>query len=220
MLLFLLAFPALAGACPLTEPEVQYDEKTFTVTFCTGGITGFAGATLRRKTDGMHFDLEAKPIAEGDEVVTLSQEVGPGFVDYVVASWARKDPCTEGRHGCTAYGYALQDEYETWPHHAYGGSTHDFAPLSEPRVQVLDAGGGADLARKIRELLPTRNLQIVDGGKAGNPRTEIEILYRAKWDRVEAWRIAGILKDANLGFHWTVRHWPDAPEAFVIAAGG
>jgi hypothetical protein len=207
--------PQQLGDCP-NPPAVQYDGKRFSATFCGAGGK-WAGATVRRAADSAHVDLPAVPV-EGD-AVTVSGEVGPGIVQYVVGSWTEKRPCTTGRHGCVAYGYELDGEVLVFPDDAYWGAEHGFADLQPMRVAVMDAGGGPELARKIRELLPTKKYPTVEGAKASAPRTQIEVLYRARWDRIRAWEIAATLHQAELGARWTVVHWPDAPEAFVVAVG-
>lgn len=210
------------------EPEVRYDGQTFTATFCDQvpstcdeGAPVWGGATLRRASDSFHHDLPAAQVEGGR--VTVSGEVGPGFVQYVIGTWCDKEPCTSGRHGCEAHGYELQQPSWTQPRHAYDGQEHSFAELHPLAVQLVDAGGGAQLVGKISKQLrtssPIRFEAIHDGGDARSPRDHVQILYRGRWDRVRAWKLASTLREAELGIRWSVEHWPEAPEAFVIAVG-
>jgi hypothetical protein len=211
-----LAGSAVA-ACP-DPPAVSYDGRTFRATFCAHG-GHWAGATLRSASDGQQYDLPAVEV-EGD-TVTVTGDVGPGYVQYVLGTWNAKSPCSAGRHGCTAYGYELDENEWSFPSGAYEwGYESAFADLRPARVQVLDAGGGAALAAKVRGALPGLGMPVLDGGAAAHPRGEIQVLYRARWDRPRAWRIAAALRDAELGYRWTVTQWAEAPEAFVVAVGG
>ncbi len=220
-LAWLLAASAVATTCP-EAPRFDYDGKTFTATFCPKE-SGWVGATLRRSSDGHQFDL---PVRQGraGEPVTLSAEVGPGYVQVVLAVWEENAPCERGaeaRHGCREYGYVVDglhdgSDYPAW---AYERRYHAFHDLTPRRIRVLDAGAGADTTAKVREAVEDGRVEVVDGGKAGAPRTHIEVLYRDKWERGSAWELAASLRAAEAGVHWTVRHWPDASDTFVIAVG-
>ena len=230
------------ATCSPGEPEVKYDGQTFTATFCAAdflkaggecraqrglndtGYVGdnncFAGATLRRAEDAFHYDLPVVEVSESDLAapIRLSAKVGPGFVEYIVGVWTDKEPCSTGRHGCEAYGYLVFENRWSFPYAYAGESTHPFAKISPTRVKLLDAGGGAALVKQTKGVL--EGYTFVDGGKANNTRHEIQVMYRAKWDRFKAWDLANTLEEAGAGYHWSVMHWAEAPEDFVIAVGG
>ena len=211
---------ASAAECP-DAPVVTYNGRVFQATLCTSGA--FAGATLRKASDGSHFDLPAAEVRTGPDgepiPVTLRAEVGPGYVQYILAAWDRKVPCSEGRHGCTAYGYLLDEPVESYPPYAYDATIESpFLDLRPVRVSVMDAGGGP-LAKSVLTALPSAGWTVVDGGPATNPRSEVQILYRARWDRPKAWAIAAALREREIGYRFSVSQWPEAPEAFVVAVG-
>lgn len=200
---------------PSVGEQLVTQRDTFTATFCGSGAR-YGGATVRRARDAVHLDLAAVDVT-GD-TVTVTGAVGPGITQYVLGTWSTKRACSTGRHGCVSHGYELDDVVRSWPDGAYEYGEHDFVDLAPVRVQVLDAGGGAALVGQIRGFLT--EYPIVEGGQAQTKRPEIQVLYRARWDRIRAWSIAARLKRAGLGARWTVAQWPEAPEAFVVAVGG
>lgn len=229
-LLATLLLSSLARAdCEPSKPRVEVDGRRFSVTFCTDAREGkqcdsgcYAGVTLRRAKDAFHFDLPVKEVSHADveKPITLSAEIEPGFVEFLVALWGTKNACTQGpdaRHGCKTYGYVLEEVVWSFPGHGYWGGPSGFAPILPAKVKLLDAGGGAKLIRKAKRAL--RGHKVVPGGRAKTPRSHVEILYRAKWDRGAAWGIAGKLRKVGVGIRWDVAHWPEAPEAFVVAIG-
>ena len=225
MMLAWVAHLAVAAECP-EEPVVAAQGQTVSVTFCPTAVGCqdgcFAGVTLRRASDAMHYDMEAVPLTAEQlgKPVRVSGTVGSGFVQYVAGVWEDKATCSDNpRHGCQAYGYVLNDAIWAYPNGAFEyWEMHPFVDFEPPRVQVLEAGGGSTLAWEVRTLLQADH-EVVEG-TANNQRTEIQVLYRARWDRPRAWKIANTLREARLGYRWTVSQWADAPEAFVVAVGG
>lgn len=231
-MILLLAQLAWAGTCP-DEPQVVRQGEAVTVTFCPEVAKSdcaegcWAGATLRRASDASHYDLEpvrVEPGATGP--ITVKGKPGAGYVEIVVGVWAEKTACgaSEDRHGCRAWGSVLEGDLWTWPEYAYSGEYTSYTDIGPRRISVLEAGGGAAVAAKARAVLDERAdyvaEEVVDGGKAGNPRAEIEILYRGRWHRAQAWALAAMLREGGVGYRWSVKHWPEAPEAFVVAVGG
>jgi hypothetical protein len=217
MIAWLLLVTGARADCPFQDaPKVRYDGQTFTATMCGSGT--WAGATVRRATDGAQLDLPA--VAVTGETVTVSGEVGPGIVQYFLATWEDKEPCAAGRHGCVAYGYQLRGIVEGWPKWDGEWDPHPFADFTPVSARVLDAGGGPALVKRVRDALSAATFQrLIDGGRAAAPRTEIVVLYRGRWDRIRAWEVASRLREAEIGVRWSVAHWPEAPDAFVIAVG-
>jgi hypothetical protein len=242
--LVLGASPVYAESCKSGPPAVTYERGVFTVTFCPASMAEdcvespcdrpcqhkpcYVGATVRRAKDGFQFDLPAKEITVADpwEPITLSAKVGPGYVEYVVAVWPDKVSCKDApssRHGCSQYGYLLTwgdggEGYWSHPSDAYWSHASRFADIQPMKVQLLDAGGGSELVARAKSTLS--DFTVVDGGPATAKREHVEVLYRAKWERGFAWAIAKQLRDAKIGIRWDAKHWPDAPEDFVVALGG
>lgn len=231
-MIILLASSALAQSCP-DAPTVARRGDEITITFCAAVKTGceegcWAGATVRRASDAFHHDFEPVRLEAADlaRPITVKGKPGADAVEFVIGVWADQYACGEdARHGCQAWGTLLGDELWTFPEDAYGWTYADFTDIAPRRISVLDAGGGPTLTSSVRALLEdkARLVQaegLVDGGKANNPRAEIEVMYRGLWHRPQAWALAASLRDAKLGYRWTVKHWPEAPEAFVVAVGG
>jgi hypothetical protein len=206
------------------DPKVQYDGLTFSVSFCPtdcGAEVCYAGVTLRRAKDAFQFDFPAQKLNQSDlgKPVRFSEKVGPGFVEYRTAVWAKKESCDRtGRHGCVTYGYLL--DFDNGSDFGY----HDqFDKIARPRIKLMDAGGGPSAIQRTKEALSTRtpieNATISDGGKANRQRDYIEILYRNAWERPKAWEMAKILRGASVGIRWEVTHWPESTDDFVIALG-
>jgi hypothetical protein len=216
----LLLSSALAADCP-DEPVITYEKGTFRAAACIPAEcedTCYLGATLRRGSDAQHLDLAFVEGKAGEPVV-VEKAVGTGYLEYIVAIWEHKSE--DASHPT---GFVLDQELLTVPGGAFGDYRYSFAAFDERAVSILDAGGGA-LTAKVAgalEALGHHSIpkEVQQGGKAGNTRDDIEVLYRAKWDRAVAWTIAGALSDADVGYRWRVRQWDGAPEAFVIAVGG
>jgi hypothetical protein len=225
-----MAISSAHAACDADEkPSVRFSDGEISVTFCASEAINecdqdcFVGLTARRAKDAFHFDLPVMEVTEKQlaSPITISGNVGKDAVQYVVGVWLEKSTCTTGRHGCEAYGYRVNEPVWSFPEDAYNWHhLHDFAEIYPSRIQLLDAGGGAPLKKKVKAALEGHQTDIIDGGKADTTQNEIQVLYRARWDRGRAWSLALTLKEEDVGYHWTVKHWPDAPERFVVAVGG
>jgi hypothetical protein len=225
-----------AEKCP-EHPLVIVKGGHVSVTFCPPSSKEcdeecWAGATVRR-ADAVIVDLE--PVEVSGQIgkpVTVQGEVGPNASEYMAGVWDERRPTCdkwENRPGCEAYG-VLDDDLWSWPERNYSWAP-DFVDIEPKTILVMDAGGGPALKAKIQQTLEkaandlgrsrdAKEVKVMDGGKTGNKRQHVEILYRDKWDRTTAWRLAERLKHAEAGFRWTVKQWPEANATFVIAAGG
>jgi hypothetical protein len=228
------------ATCAAHEPTVSYNGRTFKVSFCAENVDAKrctdgkcqAGLTLRRAKDAFQIDCPAKALSEKElsDNVTLICEVGPGFVEYDLALWSGTMGCGDSaRDGCRKYKYLLgtnNGDMPLWsfPQSDWGGEFTRIDPLI--KVQVLDAGGGADLVKKARAVIDAQksiargNFQASAGEKAKTKRSEIEVLYRAAWHYEAAYDIIELLKKADVGLHYKATQWPEAPTDFVVAVGG
>lgn len=232
MIAILTAVAPFAAEC-IERPTVRVDGTVVSVTFCppvTSCVDGcWAGATVRR-SDATIVDLAPVEVSRLGAPITVTGEVGANASEFMAGLWEERRPTCDAREkrpGCGAYGI-LDDPLWSWPEYNYY-ATPSFMDIRPLNLSVLDAGAGPAVTAKIRRVLQEAIAQntlglangaVSDGGTATAKRQHVEILYRDKWDRTAAWRLAEVLKEGECGFRWTVKHWPEAGTTFVIAAGG
>ena len=229
------------------DPEIKYKNGIFTVTFyvnmmddkCKGKNCEYVGVTLKRASDAFHFDFPAKAITPGEtkKPITFSYKVGPGFVEYRLAHYKNKYKCKKNkysRHGCKKYGYVLGsckktdmycDEHSIWSHPGMDFKFVNFASINKGKILLVDGGAGKNILTKSllileKDIDKSWKMSVeIQKTKDKKDRYNIEILYRAKWDRGRAWNIAKILRQNKIGIRWKVKQWSGATSDFVVVFG-